>query len=89
MWGPTEFYATGSLKSFDLTPRLAELRLPVLLITGEFDEARPETAAHYQKLIAGARLEVIPGAAHALFADNPTRTLQVLSEFFRSADPSR
>lgn len=89
MWGPTEFYATGSLKSFDLTPLLAELRLPVLLITGEFDEARPETAAHYQKLIAGARLEVIPGAAHALFADNPTRTLQVLSEFFRSADPSR
>ncbi len=87
MWGPTEFHATGSLQSFDLTPRLAELRLPVLLITGEFDEARPETAARYQKLIPGARFEVIPGAAHALFADNPARTLQVLADFFRSLDP--
>ncbi len=86
MWGPTEFYATGSLKSFDVTPRLAELRLPVLLVTGEFDEARPETAARYRKLIPGALLEVIPGAAHALFADNPTRTRQVLAEFFRAHD---
>lgn len=86
MWGPTEFHATGSLKSFDLTPRLAELRLPVLFITGEFDEARPETAARYQKQIPGSQLEVIPGAAHALFADNPTRTLQVLSDFFSAHD---
>jgi proline iminopeptidase len=86
MWGPTEFYATGTLQSFDLTPRLASLRLPVLLMTGEFDEARPETAARYQKLIPGSRLEVIPGAAHALFADNPARTLQVLADFFRAND---
>jgi proline iminopeptidase len=75
------------LKSFDLTPRLAELQLPVLLVTGEFDEARPETAARYQKLIPGARFEVIPGAAHALFTDNPTRTLQVLADFFGAHDP--
>lgn len=86
MWGPTEFHATGTLKSFDLTPRLAALRLPVLFLTGEFDEARPETSARYQTLIPGARLAVIPGAAHALFADNPARTLDVLAEFLRSHD---
>lgn len=86
MWGPTEFHATGTLRSFDLTPRLAELRLPVLLVTGEFDEARPETAATYQKLIPGAQLAIIPGAAHALFSDNPARTLEVLAGFFRGHD---
>jgi proline iminopeptidase len=89
MWGPTEFYATGTLRSFDLTPRLASLRLPVLLMTGEFDEARPATAARYQKLIPGARLQVIPGAAHALFSDNPGRTLEALGEFFRTHDRPR
>ncbi len=81
MWGPSEFHATGSLKSFDVTGRLRELRLPVLLMVGEFDEARPATAARYQQLIPGAKLTVIPGAAHSLLNDNPEGTLKVLTDF--------
>jgi len=84
MWGPSEFHATGSLKSFDVTGRLGELRLPVMLMVGEFDEARPGTAARYQKLIPGAKLAVIPGAAHSLLSDNPERTLKVLSDFLQA-----
>ncbi len=83
MWGPTEFHATGSLKNYDLTPRLSSLRLPVLFVVGEFDEARPETAARYQKLVPGSKLEVIPGAAHALWSDNRKGTLGVLAEWLR------
>jgi proline iminopeptidase len=64
MWGPSEFHATGTLKTFDVTPRLGELKLPVLLIVGEFDEARPETARRYQGQIPGAQLKVVPDAAH-------------------------
>ncbi len=45
MWGPTEFHATGNLVNFDVTDRLHEIDIPVLFITGEFDEARPETVA--------------------------------------------
>lgn len=83
MWGPSEFHATGSLKSFDLTNQLGRLKLPVLLMVGEFDEARPETARKYQKLIPGSQLEVIPGAAHALYSDNPSATLQALERFLK------
>lgn len=82
MWGPSEFHATGSLKDFDVTPALPKWKLPVLLVVGEFDEARPATAARYQKLIPGARLEVIPQAAHALWWDNREATLQVFQRFF-------
>lgn len=81
MWGPSEFHATGSLKSFDVTGRLGELRLPVLLMVGEFDEATPGTAARYQKLIPDAKLEVIPGAAHGLLHDNREGTLRALETF--------
>ncbi|MBY0505543.1 MAG: proline iminopeptidase-family hydrolase [Bryobacteraceae bacterium] len=81
MWGPSEFHATGSLRSFDVTSRLGELRLPVLLMVGEFDEARPETAARYQKMIPGAKLAVIPGAAHATLNDNREAALRALGEF--------
>ncbi len=81
MWGPSEFHATGNLLSFDVTPSLSQLRLPVLLMVGEFDEARPSTAARYQKLIPGSRLAVIPGAAHSLFTDNLPATLEALQSF--------
>jgi len=83
MWGPSEFFATGSLKSFDVTPRLKELKLPVLLMVGEFDEARPETAARYQKMIPGAKMEVVPGAAHALWSDNEKGTREAVERFLK------
>lgn len=81
MWGPSEFHATGTLRSFDVTPRLGELRLPVLLIVGEYDEARPETAARYQQRIPGAKLVVVPDAAHAHVSDNPEASLGALRDF--------
>jgi len=43
MWGPTEFRATGTLRGYDVTTRLGEFDRPVLLLAGEFDEARPQT----------------------------------------------
>ena len=39
MWGPSEFTATGTLKTFDATPWLAGIKVPTLFVTGEFDEA--------------------------------------------------
>ncbi|MEZ4413988.1 MAG: hypothetical protein R2910_13445 [Gemmatimonadales bacterium] len=44
MWGPIEFTSTGTLKSYDATGRLGELRLPALITLGEFDEVRLSTA---------------------------------------------
>ncbi|MBK9168536.1 MAG: proline iminopeptidase-family hydrolase [Bryobacterales bacterium] len=87
MWGPSEFRATGSLRSFDVTPRLASLRMPVLLIVGQYDEARPETAARYRERIPGARLAVIPDAAHSLFGDAPNATLRAIRSFLEGVPP--
>lgn len=81
MWGPTEFHATGSLKSFDVTGRLGQLRLPVLFLVGQYDEARPVTAARYQQMVQGAKLAVIAEAAHALWFDNREETLRVLKDW--------
>ena len=86
MWGPSEFHATGTLRTFDVTPRLGELRVPVLLIVGEYDEARPETAARYQKQIPGAKLVVVPDAAHGHVSDNPEASLGALQDFLRGVE---
>ncbi|MDH4109302.1 MAG: proline iminopeptidase-family hydrolase [Gammaproteobacteria bacterium] len=86
MWGPTEFYATGTLVDYDVTGRLGELDLPVLLIAGEFDEARPERMREFQALIPGSRLEIIADAAHATISRQTDAYLAVLREFLAEAE---
>jgi proline iminopeptidase len=86
MWGPSEFYATGSLLHFDVTPHLTELHLPVLFIVGRYDEARPETVGGYQALVHGARLEVLEQSGHMAPVEEPERYVEKLRDFFRSVD---
>jgi proline-specific peptidase len=86
MWGPQEFFATGTLLEFDLTARLHEIDVPVLFMTGEFDEARPETVAGFQKLVPGAQLTVIKGAGHATLSKKPEEYRSVLENFLESVE---
>lgn len=86
MWGPTEFHATGTLLDFDLTPRLGQIEVPVLFIAGEFDEARPETVAGFSRMVPGARMEVIPGVAHASLSKAPERYRALLEAFLDEAE---
>jgi len=81
MWGPTEFRATGNLVDFDVSDRLHEIDVPVLFITGEFDEARPETVARFQQMIPGAQMIVIKGVAHASLSRAPDVYRQALEKF--------
>ncbi len=89
MWGPTEFTATGTLKDFDRTDRLHELKLPVLFVAGEYDEVRAETLYGFQKKVEGAQSAIIPGAGHAKTTDNPDAYFKVLSQFLNSVDLKR
>jgi pimeloyl-ACP methyl ester carboxylesterase len=51
---------------------LAALRIPVLLVAGEYDVALPPSrAAEYADLFPAARLVVQPGAGHSPWQDDP------------------
>jgi proline iminopeptidase len=84
MWGPQEFYATGTLVNFDVTDRLHEIHVPVLFMTGEFDEARPETVAGFQQLIPGSQFTVIAGAGHSSLRKKPEEYRVILEGFLES-----
>ena len=86
MWGPSEFYATGNLLSFDVTNHLGELRLPVLFIVGRYDEARPETMTRYQRLVPGSQLQIIEEAGHNTLADEPEALLRTVRDFLARVD---
>ncbi len=86
MWGNTEFNATGTLLDFDLRPRLNEIDVPVLLMAGEHDEARPERMQEFQSLMEDARVEIIPDAAHGTLSRQTELYIDVLSDFLNEVE---
>jgi proline iminopeptidase len=86
MQGPSEFTITGTLKRYDVTPLLGSVRVPTLYTVGEFDEADPPTVRHFAELTPGARVVVIPGAAHITQWDAPEANVAALRDFLRSVD---
>jgi 3-oxoadipate enol-lactonase len=58
--------------------------LPTLVIVGEEDTITPpDTARRMATAIPGARLVVIPGAAHVPPVEQPAETTSVIREFLR------
>ncbi len=86
MWGPTEFHATGPLKDFDRTDRLAEISLPTLLTVGRFDEATPETAASFETILPNARLHIFEDSSHMTMLEEPEEYVRVISDFLREVE---
>ena len=86
MWGPSEFYADGTLTNFDVTDRLHEIDVPVLFMTGEFDEARPETVKRFQEMVPGSKLYIVKDAGHSSYGKKPEEYRRVLEEFLDSVD---
>lgn len=86
MWGPSEFIATGTLKNYDRTDKLGEIKLPTLFIAGQYDECTPATAKYYQSLIPGAELVIIENAAHLTMHDEPDANNNAIREFLSKVE---
>jgi proline iminopeptidase len=86
MEGPSEFTITGTLKSYDATPHLKDVKVPTLFVVGELDEANPATVKKHAAMTPGSQYAVIPNAAHIIFWDNPTETVRVIREFLAKVD---
>ncbi len=86
MWGRAEFTASGTLKHYEGTPLLARLDgKRTLFVTGEADEAIPETVAEFARM-AGADFAVIPDAAHFAMNDNAPAYLAILRPWLLRQD---
>ena len=78
--------ACEALASLDLRPELGKVKVPVLVLVGEHDEATPPPMSH--ELAAGlpqAHLEIIPGCAHVPQLQSPRLFLDVIGDFLPAA----
>jgi 3-oxoadipate enol-lactonase len=83
--------ACDALAALDLRPELGNVRVPVLVLVGEHDEATPPPMSH--ELAAGlpqAHLEIIAGCAHVPQLQSPDVFLDAIGDFLpvKSAAPA-
>ena len=74
--------ACEALAELDLRPQLGQVKVPVLVLVGEHDEATPPPMSH--EIAAGlpqARLKIIPGCAHVPQLQAPAAFLAAIGDF--------
>jgi proline-specific peptidase len=86
MNGPSEFTVTGTLKTWDIMDRLAEIRVPTLLVGGRYDECTPGHMQAMHARIPGSQLETIEDASHLCFAERPAEFNKIINSFFGRTD---
>ena len=86
MWGPSEFTATGSLRTYERAEQLKALSLPVLFTAGRYDEATPSTTEYYRSLVPGARLRIFENSAHLTMQDEPDAYVEAVREFLHEVE---
>ena len=86
MQGPSEFTITGTLRKYDATPYLKDVKIPTLYTVGEFDESNPSTVKRFASMTPGAQFEVLKGAAHMSSWDAPEAMNRVIRAFLLKVD---
>lgn len=84
MWGPSEAYATGTLKGWSALDRLSGINLPTLLLSGKYDEATPRQMRLANEGIAGSEWVVFENSSHSSNIEEPEKYLTAVSNFLNS-----
>lgn len=83
MWGPNEWTLTGTLRGWDVRPRLGELDLPALVIRGRYDLSTESIAATLVHGLPRAREVVFAHSSHTPVLEETERYLEVVGGFLR------
>ena len=86
MVGSGNFNITGTLKNWDITPRLGEIEVPTLVMSGRYDMATPVIAESIHRGIPGSEWMLFEESSHTAFIEEPELFLQVLQRFLDKAE---
>jgi L-proline amide hydrolase len=81
MNGPTEFTVVGTIRDFDITDRLEEIEVPVLLISGQYDEVRPHVVEAVHDRLRDSEWVLFEDSSHMPHVEEPERFLELVERF--------
>ncbi len=86
MNGPSEFHVVGTLKDWDIVPRLPEIRVPTLVIAGRYDEVTPEVMRCVQRGIAGSEWLLFEHSSHMPHYEEEALFMDAVGAFLRRVE---
>jgi L-proline amide hydrolase len=86
MNGPSEFHVIGTIKDWDITDRLGEIRVPTLIVSGRYDEVTPATVEVVHRGIPGSEWVLMEESSHMAQAEEPERTFEVIRDFLERVE---
>lgn len=81
MWGASELHCTGNLKDWDVSPRLGEICVPTLLLSGRYDLCTQAEQEVIREGIPGSEWVLFEDSSHCSHAEETERFLEVLEGF--------
>ncbi len=86
MNGPSEFHVIGVIKDWDRSDRLSEIRVPTLILSGEYDESTPTINEVLRKGIPGSEWVLLEGCSHLSHVEEPERYMQFVQNFLHKVE---
>jgi proline-specific peptidase len=81
MNGPSEFHVIGTIRDWDITPRLGRIQVPTLVFSGRHDEVTPACTDAAHRAIPGSEYVVLEESSHMAQAEQPEETLELVRGF--------
>lgn len=79
------WHETYESPEYNLLPQLTRLRMPTLILHGDYDFVPVACAAHIAEAIPGARFVVLRDCGHFSYLERPDAVRQALKEFFETS----
>ncbi|MDE2450583.1 MAG: proline iminopeptidase-family hydrolase [Gammaproteobacteria bacterium] len=81
--GPNEFTYTGNMRAWNRIPSLRQLRIPCLVLAGEYDELTPACSRRIHDALPDSRLAIFRNCSHMPFYEDPETYFPVLEQFLK------
>ena len=85
-WGPNEYTPMGTLKDYDVTEQLADIKEPALVISGGNDLCTPYIAKYMYDRIPNSRWELFRTCRHMCFVEDTDRYVELMKEWLNQYD---
>lgn len=79
--GPSEFFVTGTLKTWSIIPDLAKITVPTLLLNGRYDEVQASAVQPIFDGLMKVKWVTFEESSHLPYVEEEERYGQVVSGF--------
>jgi L-proline amide hydrolase len=86
MNGPSEFTVVGTIRDLDISDRLGEIAVPVLLVSGRHDEVRPHVVEAMHARLKDSEWALFEDSSHTPHLEERERFLETVGDFLRRVE---